>query len=364
MARDRLGSGGKRPGLPCLERREDSLTHYEPASCSCCQAPARSLFVEDDDAGNRIAHREGIAQEGGVFVKPFEYQAPTSVGAAVALLAEQGDRARPLAGGTDLLVRMRLGLVNVDTVVDVKKIPELNELRFSAAEGLTIGAAVPCCRIYEHPDIAAVYPGLMDAVRIIGGVAIQGRATVGGNLCNASPSGDSIPALIVLGATCNIAGPQGPRSMPVEAFCTAPGRTALNQGELLVSLHLPLPQPHMGASYLRFTPRGEMDIAVVGAGASLVLSAEHTTILAARVALGAVAPTPLLVATIGTALAGRAPTEDAWADAAALATAAIRPISDVRGSARQRQHLVGVLTRRALRGAFMRAQGECSHVQD
>jgi CO/xanthine dehydrogenase FAD-binding subunit len=290
-------------------------------------------------------------------VKSFAYRAPASLAEAVTLLAEAGERARPLAGGTDLVVRMRQGLLDLDMLVDVKKIPELNALHFDPVDGLTIGAAVPCCRIYESPEVASAYPALLDAVRIIGGVAIQGRATVGGNLCNASPSGDSIPALIVLGALCRITGPAGTRDVPVEAFCTAPGRTVLTRGELLASVHLPPPQAHLGAYYLRFIPRGEMDIAVVGVGAALALSADGTTVRSARLALGAVAPTPLLVASVGTALAGQAPTEDTWTRAAALAQEMARPISDLRGGEAQRRHLVGVLTRRALRGALARAQG-------
>ncbi len=288
-------------------------------------------------------------------MKPFEYHAPASVEEAVALLAEKGERARPLAGGTDLLVRLRYGLLDVDRVVDVKKIPELNALDYDPAAGLTLGAAVPCARIYEHPAVAAAYPALVDAVGIIGGTAIQGRATVGGNLCNASPSGDSIPALIVLGASCGIAGPRGRRIVPVEAFCTAPGRTVLERGEILVSIHLPPPRPGAGARYLRFIPRGEMDIAVVGVGAALALNEERSAIAAARIALGAVAPTPLWVEAAGTALVGCAPSEEAWARAASLAQEAARPISDQRGGEAQRRHLVGVLTRRALRGAAARA---------
>ncbi len=291
-------------------------------------------------------------------MKPFEYQAPTSIGAAVALLAEKGERARPLAGGTDLVPRLRYGLVEVDVVVDVKKIPELNELCFDPLNGLTIGAAVPCCRIYEHPDVVSTYPCLAEVTSLIGGVAIQGRATIGGNLCNASPSGDSIPALIVLGATCIIVGPEGQRSVPVEAFCTAPGRTTLGRGEMLVSIHLPVPRPRSGAWYIRFTPRAEMDIAVVGVGASLELSEDHNTIRAVRIGLGAVAPRPMYLDTAGAVLVGQAPTEEAWNVAAALAQEAAHPISDVRGAANQRAHLVGVLTRRALRGALTRAKRE------
>jgi CO/xanthine dehydrogenase FAD-binding subunit len=289
-------------------------------------------------------------------MRPFTYQAPASVAEAVTLLAGRGDRARLLAGGTDLLVQMRRGLHDIDLVVDAKKIPELNHITYDPVDGLTVGAAVSCARLCEAPDALALYPGLIDAVSIIGGAAVQGRATLGGNLCNAAPSGDSIPAMIVLGATCTAAGPQGTRTMPVEAFCTAPGQNALAQGEMLVSIHFPRPRPHAGAAYLRFTPRHEMDIAVAGAGAWVAL--DQAKIADARIALSAVAPTPMLVHAAGAALAGRAPTEEALADAARLAQQSAQPITDMRGTAAQRRHLVGVLVVRALRRAVARAKGE------
>jgi CO/xanthine dehydrogenase FAD-binding subunit len=198
-------------------------------------------------------------------VKPFAYCAPTSVADALVALAERGGRARPLAGGTDLLVQLRSGRIDLDLVVDVKRIPELAALSFDATDGLTVGAAVPCADLCEHAAVQARYPVLLDGAGIIGGTAIRGRATLGGNLCNAAPSADAVPALIVLGAVCTIAGPGGRRNLPVASFCTGPGRAALAPGEMLVSLHVPPPQPHSGAYYLRFIPRHEMDIAVAGA---------------------------------------------------------------------------------------------------
>ena len=291
-------------------------------------------------------------------MRPFEYQAPTSIGEAVALLADTGERARPLAGGTDLLVQLRRGLLEVDLVVDVKKIPELNRISFHPVEGLTVGAAVSCASLCEHPDVRAAYPALVDAASIIGGPAIQGRATIGGNLCNAAPSGDAIPAMIALGATCTVAGPGGTRAVSVETFCTAPGRTVLGQDEMLVSIRFPAPMPNSGARYLRFIPRGEMDIAVAGAGAWVLLSDDHAQITEARIALAAVAPTPLLADAASASLIGKAPTEDAFAEAAKLAREAARPIGDVRGTEAQRRHLVGVLVKRALRGAVWRATGD------
>jgi CO/xanthine dehydrogenase FAD-binding subunit len=289
-------------------------------------------------------------------LQAFEYAAVRSVDEAVSLLAQQGDQARVLAGGTDIIVQVREGRRKVATLVDIKAIPEVSQLSYDATQGLTIGAAVPCYKIYEHQDIAAAYPGLIDAVSLVGGIQIQGRASVGGNLCNASPAADTIPALIVHNATCVIAGPNGRREIPAEQFCTGPGRTALQHGEFLVALRMPAPQPNFGAQYLRFIPRNEMDIAVVGAGAAVVLNRDHSAFVSARVALGAVAPTPLLVDTAGTALAGKAVSDDTIQQAAEAAQAAARPIDDMRGTGPYRRHLVGVLTRRALRGAIQRAK--------
>ncbi len=289
-------------------------------------------------------------------MKPFTYQAPSSIEQAVSLLVDGGPRARPLAGGTDLLVQLRRGLYELDLVVDVKKIPELTRISFDATVGLTVGAAVSCAHICEHPDVVRHYPCLVDAASIIGGTAIQGRATIGGNLCNAAPSGDSIAAMMVLRAACTVAGPGGTRTIPVDAFCTAPGQNVLGPGELLVSVHLPLPSSGSGAHYLRFIPRHEMDIAVVGAGAWVQL--QEGRVAAARIAIGAVAPTPLLIEAAGASLVGKEPTEEAFAEAARLAQQAARPIGDVRGTQAQRRHLVGVLVKRALRGAVQRARGE------
>jgi CO/xanthine dehydrogenase FAD-binding subunit len=291
-------------------------------------------------------------------MKPFEYEAPASVSEATALLADKSRNARPFAGGTDLLVQLRRGLCEADLLVDVKRIPELNRISFDPAAGLTVGAGVSCADLCEHPGVRKAYPGLVDAASVIGGTAIQGRATLGGNLCNAAPSGDSIPAMIVLDAVCTIAGPNGTRTVPVEAFCTAPGETVLGAGELLVSIHFPAPLPHSGDCYVRFTPRREMDIAVAGAGAWVILSADHARITDARIALAAVAPTPLHVPAAGAALVGKPPTEGAFSEAAELAQEAACPITDVRGTAAQRRHLVGVLVRRAIRGAVDRARGE------
>jgi carbon-monoxide dehydrogenase medium subunit len=291
-------------------------------------------------------------------LQAFDYLRAESLEQAVAALNEVGAAARVLSGGTDLLAQIKEGRRKVSLVVDVKHIPELNELRFDPGTGLWLGAAVPCYRIYSNRDIAHAYPGLIDAAALIGGVQIQGRASLGGNLCNASPAADSIPALIVHRAVAIIAGPHGRREVPVEGICTGPGSICLVRGELLVALRLPPPRRGFGAAYLRFIPRNEMDIAVAGAGASLQLDESGAIIESARVALGAIAPTPLLVPEAGDALAGRniAEIDAAIEEAAQLAKAAARPIADMRGTIPQRKHLSAVLTRRALRIAFERAQ--------
>ena len=289
-------------------------------------------------------------------MQAFNYVAAQSVDEVIKLLAEKGDTARVMSGGTDLLVALREGRRKAELVIDVKRVKETTELTYDAQQGLTLGAAVPCHRIYDDKALAKAYPGLIDSASLIGGVQIQGRASIGGNLCNASPAADSIPALIVHSVTCHIAGPNGQRQVPVEDFCVAPGRTVLQNGEFLVALSFPAPKPGFGAAYLRFIPRNEMDIAVVGVGASVQLDESRTKIVSARIALGAVAPKPLFIPAAGEALAGKAISDEAIAEAARLAQAAATPITDMRGTAEYRKHLSAVLTGRALRKAIERAK--------
>lgn len=288
-------------------------------------------------------------------MKDFEYAAASTVEEAVSLLAARGDAARVLAGGTDILVQLREGLRSADLLVDVKKIPELTALEFDPDKGLTLGAATPCYRIYGDQRLRTAYPALCDATRIIGGWQIQSRASVGGNLCNSSPAADSIPALIVHQATCQIAGPAGIRELAVDQFCTGPGRNALERGEFLVSLTFPAPAARSGAHYLRHIPRNEMDIAVAGAGACLALD-ETGRIAAARVALSAVAPTPQFATEASEFLVGKAPEDDVLREAGELAKKVAAPITDMRGPAEYRIHLAGILVRRALTKAVERAQ--------
>jgi carbon-monoxide dehydrogenase medium subunit len=289
-------------------------------------------------------------------LKDFSYAAPTTLAEASKLLAGVSGKARILAGGTDIIVQLREGLRDADLVVDVKKIPELTELSFTPAKGLHLGASVPCYRIYEDAAIAKAYPALADAARIIGGWQIQSRASVGGNLCNSSPAGDTIPSLIAHGVTCIIAGPGGTRNVKVEEFCTGPGKNVLQPGELLVTLVFPPPAAKSSSAYERFIPRNEMDIAVVGAGSWVKLSPDGKTIEQARIGVCAVAPTPKFAAEAGAWLAGKPTTDESFAQAGELAKKIATPITDMRGPAEYRTHLVGVLVKRTLATAAERAR--------
>jgi CO/xanthine dehydrogenase FAD-binding subunit len=290
-------------------------------------------------------------------LKWIDYQNPSSVDEAVKILAGSGGKARALAGGTDLIVQLRVKDPRVDanTVVNVKGIPELNELSYSPSAGLTIGAAVPCYQIYNNDNVIKHYPALIDSASLIGGTQIQGRASLGGNLCNAAPSGDSIPNLVAHNATAKIIGPNGTREIPVEEVCTGPRQTSIAADELLISINFPSNNSGFGANYIRFIPRNEMDIAVAGAGVSVNI--ENGTFTAGRVCLASVAPTPILVEEAGQALVGQPVGDAAIQKAADAAKEAAKPISDMRGTAEYRKHLCEVLTRRALNTAVERAQG-------
>lgn len=278
----------------------------------------------------------------------FEYAAATTVDEAVSLLAARGERAKVLAGGTDIIVQLRENLRHADLVVDVKKIAELMDYRYEPAKGLRLGAAVPCYRLYGDPALCQAYPALIDAAKIIGGWQIQSRASIGGNLCNSSPAADSIPALIALDAQCEIAGPGGRRRVPAAEFCTGPGRNVLERGEILVAIEFPPPAARAGSAYERFIPRNEMDIAVVGAASWVQLNATGDKIEKARIALGAVGPTPLYADAASKWLAGQPNTAATYQHAGELARQIARPISDKRGPAEYREHLVAVLVARTL----------------
>lgn len=281
------------------------------------------------------------------------FEAPTEVEAAVALLAGE-DGARVLAGGTDLLVQMRLGAGAPALFVDVKRIPRLSAVQLDSS-GIKVGASVSAAEIYENDSIRSLWPGLADATDLIGSTQIQGRATWSGNLCNASPAADSVPALIACNATAVIAGPKGERRVAVEEFTTGPGQTVLERGEFVVEFEVPAPAPHASDAYERLIPRTEMDIAVVGVGVAIELD-DAGAVASARVVLGAVAPTAIRVPDAEVALVGSRLDDAALDAAAAASTAAANPIDDKRGTVAYRKKIAGVLTKRVAKTAYARAQ--------
>ncbi|MDA0834721.1 MAG: xanthine dehydrogenase family protein subunit M [Planctomycetota bacterium] len=290
-------------------------------------------------------------------MRDFDFASPATLTEAISLFSRHNGSAKALAGGTDLIDHVRTGRLTPDWVIDIKKIPELNVLELGS-DGLRLGAAVPCYKIYHNEDLVKKYSALVDSCRIIGGIQIQNRASVGGNLCNSGPAADSIPALIALGATCVIAGPNGQRDIPVEQFCTGPGKNVLQPGEILVELRFPARPSHSGSFYQRFIPRNEMDIAVVGVGVSVVLDSTKKTFVSARIALGAVGPTPIFAEDAGNLLAGKPVSDETIAEAGQAAQKYATPIDDMRGTKEYRLHLTKVLTERSIKAAIDRAKGK------
>ncbi|RYH05889.1 xanthine dehydrogenase family protein subunit M [Tropicimonas sp. IMCC6043] len=283
------------------------------------------------------------------------YERPETLQDASRLLAETKGTAYILAGGTDLLVRAKSDHFEADLMVDIKSIAELRTVHHTA-EGFAIGAAVSCADLGRHAALKAAWPGVVEAANLIGSAQIQSRCTIAGNLCNASPAADSVPAMVAAGARAIIAGPAGMRTVPVEAVPVAPGKTSLGQGEIVATIEIDNRPPRSGDAYLRFIPRTEMDIAVVGAGVSLTLD-ETGTIQSARVALGAVAPTVMLVAEAADAILGTRLEYAALERLAEACSAACRPINDKRGTVEFRKKVAGVLARRAARIAYDRSRG-------
>jgi carbon-monoxide dehydrogenase medium subunit len=281
------------------------------------------------------------------------YTAPTSVEEAVKALAGASGTAKVLSGGTDLLVQLRSGRLKADLIVDTKKIPGISGIRAEGG-GLVIGAATSGAMIGEHEGLGAAWPGIVEAANLIGSTQIQGRASLAGNLCNASPAADSVPALIAARATCVVAGSNGRREVPVESIATGPGRTSLAPDEFIVEFRLPKRPPRSADAYLRFIPRTEMDIAVVGAGVNLTLDPAGVC-TDARLVLGAVAPTAVIVPEAEKALVGRKLDETALAALDKAARAACKPIDDKRGTIVYRTKVAGVLARRAATIAYKRA---------
>ena len=286
----------------------------------------------------------------------MQYEAPVSVKEACSLLAGGKGKAFVLAGGTDLLVRMKGSFIEPELVIDIKRIARLKEIR-KTASGFEIGAAVSCAELGENAALKKAWPGVVEAANLIGSKQIQSRCTIIGNLCNASPAADSVPAMIAADALAVISGPKKKRTVPVEQVSVGPGRTSLAKGEIIEAIVLPKPKPRSGDAYLRFIPRTEMDIAVVSAGVNLTLDAKGV-IKSVRVALGAVAPTVLLVPAAAKAIIGSKLDDEALGRLAAACSAACSPIDDKRGTKEFRIKVAGVLAKRAAAIAYQRAGGK------
>ncbi len=286
----------------------------------------------------------------------MKYESPKSTKEAAELLAKAKGTAKVLAGGTDLLVQMKSGLVEPDLVVDIKGIKATREIK-KTDSGFRVGAAVSGAELRDHKALNKEWPGVVEAANLIGSDQVQGRCTMAGNLCNASPAADSVPALVAAKAKATVVGPKGRRTVPVEKIPTGPGKTSLKKGEIVESITLPKRPPRSGDAYLRFIPRTEMDIAVCSAGVSLTLDSKGT-VKEARVALGAVAPTVLLVAKAAKAIEGTKLDDEALAKLAAACEAACSPIDDKRGTVEFRTEVAGVLARRAAKIAYERAGGK------
>ncbi|WP_144378988.1 FAD binding domain-containing protein [Mesorhizobium amorphae] len=286
----------------------------------------------------------------------MRYIRPLTIEDAVGQLVGASGTAAILAGGSDLLVRMKGGFVEPDLIVDIKAIAGLSEIR-ETAEGFSIGAAVPCAVLGENKVLKKAWPGVVEAAKLIGSKQVQGRCTIVGNLCNASPAADSVPALVAAGARAVVAGPSGKRTVAVESVPTAPGRTSLAKGEIIEAILLDNRAPRSGDAYLRFIPRTEMDIAVVSAGVNLTLD-ETGVIRTARVALGAAAPTVLLVEEAAEVLVGSKLDEATLERLAKVCAGACRPIDDKRGTIEFRRKVAGVLARRVAATAYERAGGK------
>lgn len=285
----------------------------------------------------------------------MDYHTPASFDDAAAIAAQASGTTRFLAGGTDVLVQLRADIVTPDTLIDIKKIDGVKSITRDEDGGWRIGVAVAGAEMTEHPELSHDWPGVVEAMDLVGSTQIQGRATLVGNLCNGSPAADSVPAMFAAGARLTITGPDGARDVPVEDIPTGPGKTSLKKGEVISALHLPARGEGGGDAYLRFIPRTEMDIAVVGCAVNLRV--EGDTITEARVSLGAVAPTVVMVPDGAAALIG-SKLEDSALDALAkAASAACNPIDDKRGTVAFRTHVAGVLARRAAKIAYERAKG-------
>ena len=285
-------------------------------------------------------------------MKRFEYLEARTVRQAISMLQRHGENACIVAGSTDFLVRWRAGVWNPDHVINIQRMAGLSRITYSGRNGLRIGALVTIRAIEQHAAVRRYYPALAVAAASFAGVQVRNLATVGGNICNASPSGDMIPGLLVFGSECKIVGADGERVVALDKFFTGPGQTVLQHGELLTEIRVPVPARNTGSHYIKHSPRGAMDIATVGVASLVSLDGRNGPCAEARIALGAVSPTPIRAYSAEDSLRGQALTQDLLIATANLARDGVRPIDDIRGSAEHRKEIAGVLTRRTLEQAF------------
>jgi carbon-monoxide dehydrogenase medium subunit len=308
----------------------------------------------DPTLADAVPDQDTDCRPGGTY--PVRYERPETIQDAAALLAAAKDPAFVLAGGTDLLVRMQRDDFDADLIVDIKSIAGMGDIT-ETDDAFVIGAAVPCAALSENAALIAAWPGVVEAANLIGSTQIQGRCTIAGNLCNASPAADSVPSMVAADARVRITGPNGTREASVLDIPKGPGKTSLAKGEIIEAVVLTKPGPRSGDAYLRFIPRTEMDIAVVGVGVNLALD-EGGTVTSARIALGAVGPTVVLVKEAADALVGTKLEDGALDALAAACSAASTPINDKRGTVAFRKKVAGVLARRAAQIAYTRAGGK------
>ena len=285
----------------------------------------------------------------------FEYLEASTLRQALTMLKRYGDEARLVAGSTDFLVRWRTGFWSPQYVINIQHIPALARISYSSRQGLRVGALTTVQELADHPQVRANYPALATGAASFAGVQIRNLATVGGNICNASPAGDTLPALLVFDTQCRVAGPQGERWIPLDQFFVGPGRTALHPGEILAEIQLPPPVGNTGSIYIKHSPRGAMDIAMLGVASLVTVDRRSNVCQEARIALGAVAPTPIRARSAEALLRGQAITPDLLDAVAAEAQRIATPIDDVRGTASYRRAVVGALTRRTLERSIQMA---------
>ena len=285
----------------------------------------------------------------------MQYHSPSSFNEAVAISNSSSGLVKYLAGGTDVLVQLKIGTNSPDHLIDIKNIPDVREVTLRKDGGYTIGAAVSGAQLTDHKELSKKWPGLVEGMELVGSAQIQSRATLVGNLCNGSPAADSVPGMIAAGASVSIMNSLGTKEVLVEDIPSGPGSTSLENGEIITAINLPKRNNYEGDAYLRFIPRTEMDIAVVGCAVNLSL--ENSVITAAKVVLGAVGPKVILAHSAADCLIGTRLDGNILSKFSTKCSQTAKPISDKRGSEEFRKDIIGVIAQRAAKKAYDRALG-------